>query len=135
MSACFGVCHGHIAYAVDGEAVVQTTVVAQNTAMAVGGVLAEADVGDNEKRGEAGAEETDGLNDRTLRVVGCSTESILHVRGNGDTEENYGAEAFPYEGFEVRDEFVDAAAVLVGKGGYKSFFFSLVRYEKGVDEH
>lgn len=135
MGACFCVCHGHIAYAVDGETVVETTVVAQDTAVAVGGVLAEADVGDDEESGKAGAEETDGLNDWTLGVVGCGTEGIFNVWRDRDTEEDYGTEAFPYKRLEVRDEFVDAAAVLVGKGGNEGLFFSLVGYEEGVDEH
>ena len=59
VGACFRVCHCDIAYAVDGEAVVQTAVVAEDAAVAVGGVFAEADVGDDEEGGEAGAEETD----------------------------------------------------------------------------
>ncbi len=103
--------------------------------MAVGCVFAKADVGDDEEGGEAGAEETDGLNDWTLRVVGCGAKSIFGIWGERDTKEDYRAEAFPYKRFEVRDEFVDAAAVLVGEGGDQGLFFGLVGYEEGVDEH
>lgn len=103
--------------------------------MTMGGVLAEADVGDDEKRGETSAEESDGLNDWTLGVVGCGTKGVLNVGRDRDAEEDYGAEAFPYERFEMRDEFVDPTAVLVGKGGNESLFFSLVGYEERVDEH
>lgn len=103
--------------------------------MAVGGVLAEADIGDDEERGKAGAKETDGLNDWTLRVVGCGAKGVLDVWGDRDTEEDDGTEAFPYKRFEVRDEFVDAATVLVGKGGNQDLLFSLIGYEERVDEH
>lgn len=135
MGTCFRVRHGYIAYAINREAVVETTVVAQNTAVAVGGVLAEADIGDDEERGKAGAKETDGLNDWTLRVVGCGAKGVLDVWGDRDTEEDDGTEAFPYKRFEVRDEFVDAATVLVGKGGNQDLLFSLIGYEERVDEH
>lgn len=94
--------------------------------MAVGSVLAEANVGDDEERGKAGAEETDGLNDWTLGVVGCGTKGIFDIGDDGDTEEDYGTEAFSYKRFEVRDDFVDATAVLVGKGGNEGLFFGLV---------
>lgn len=71
MGACFSVGHRYIGYAVDGEGVVEGAVVAEDSAMAMGGVLAEADVGDDEEGGEAGPEEADGLYDRTIGVVGC----------------------------------------------------------------
>ena len=135
MGARFRVCHGYITYAVDGEIVVETAVVAQNTAVAVGGVFAEADVSDNKERGKAGAKETDGLNDWTLGVVGCGAKSVFDVWRDGDTEQDYRTEAFPYKRLEVRDEFIDAATVLIGKGGNQGLFFSLVGYEERVDEH
>ena len=103
--------------------------------MAVGSIFAEANVGDDEKRGEAGAEETDGLNDWALGVVGCGTKGVFDIGGDRDTEEDYGTKAFSHKGFEVRDDFVDATAVLVGKGGNEGLFFGLVRYKEGVDEH
>jgi hypothetical protein len=40
-----------------------------------------------------------------------------------DAEEDHGFEAFADEGLEVEDEFVDAAAVLVGEGGHAMFVF------------
>ena len=135
MSACLRICHGYIAYAVDREAVVEASVIAQNTAVAVGSVLAETDVGDDEERGEAGAKKTDGLYDRALGVVGCGAESVFHVWGDGDTKEDYGTETFSYERFEMGDELIEAAAVLVREGGNEGLFFSLVGYEEGVDEH
>ena len=135
MSACLCICHGYIAYAVDREAVVETSVIAQNTAVAVGSVLAETDVGDDEERGEAGAKKTDGLDDRALRVVGCGAEGVFDAGGDRDTKEDYGTETFPYERFEMGDELIEAAAVLVGEGGNEGLFFSLVGYEEGVDEH
>ena len=135
VGACFRVCHCHITYAVDREAVVEATVVAQNAAVAVGGVLAEADVGDDEERREMCFYDTEGMYYLTLGVVGCGTEGVFHVRGDRDTEEDYRAETFPYKRFEVGNEFVDPAAVLVGEGRNKGLLFSLVGYEERVDEH
>ena len=135
MGPGFRVCHGYVADAVDGEAIVEAAVVAQDTAVAVGGIFAEADVGDDEEGGEAGAEETDGLNDWTLGVIGCGTKGVFDIWCDGNTEEDHGTEAFPYQGFEVRDEFVDAAAVLVGKGRDEGLLFSLIGYEEGVNQH
>lgn len=63
--------------------------------MAVGGVLAEADVGDDEEGGEASAKETDGLDDGTLGVVCCGAEGVFDVGRYRDAEEDYGAETFP----------------------------------------
>ena len=103
--------------------------------MAVGSVFAEADVGDDEEGGEAGAEETDGLDDWTLGVVGCGAEGVFDVGDDRDAEEDYGTETFSYERGEVRDDFVVGAAVWVGEGGDEGFFFGLVGYEEGVDEH
>ena len=135
MGACSRVCHCYIAYAVDRKAVVKATVVVQNTAVAMGGVLAKADVGDDEERRKAGAEEADGLNDWTLRVIGCGAKGVFDIWGDRDTEQDYGTQAFPYEGFEVRDELVDAAAVLIRERGNEGLLFSLVGYEEGIDEH
>ena len=103
--------------------------------MAVGSVLAKTDVGDDEERGEAGAKKTDGLYDRALGVVGCGAKGVFDVWGDGDTKEDYGTETFPYERFEMGDELIKAAAVLIREGGNEGLFFSLVGYEEGVDEH
>ena len=135
VGACFCVCHCYIAYAVHGETVVETAVVAQDAAVAVGGVFAEADVGDDEEGGEPGTKETDGLNDWTLGVVGGGAEGIFDVGSDRYTKEDYGSEALPDKRFEVRNEFVKTTAVLVGKGGNEGFFFCLVGYEEGIDEH
>ena len=59
MSSCFGIGHSHIADTVDREAVIETAVVAQNTAMAVRGIFAEADVGNDEEGREASAQKAD----------------------------------------------------------------------------
>lgn len=126
MGTCFGISHGNVADPVDGEAVVQATIVVQDAAMAVRSVFAEADVCDDEEGREPSAEKTDGLNDRTLWVIGCGAERIFGVGRYRDTEENDGAETFPHEWLEVGDEFVDPAAVLIGKGRNESFFFALV---------
>ena len=79
VGACFGVGHGDVADAVDGQGVVETAVVAEDAAVAVGGVFAEADVGDDEEVGEAAAEEADGLDDGAVGVVGGGAEGIFDV--------------------------------------------------------
>ena len=135
MRACFGVGHRYVGYAVDGEGVVEGAVVAENPAMAMGGVFAEADIGDDEEGREAGPEEADGLDDGAVGVVGCGAESVFDVRSDGNAEEYYGTEAFANKRVEMRGEFMEAAAVLVGKGGDKGFFFGLVGYEERIDEH
>ena len=135
MGACLRICHGYIAYSVDREAVVEASIIAQNTAVTVGSVLAETDVGDDEERGEAGAKKSDGLDDRALGVVGGGAEGVFDVGGNGDTKEDYRTETFLYERFEMGEEFIEAAAVLVGEGGNEGLFFSLVGYKEGVDQH
>ena len=135
MRACFRVCHGYIADAVDRETIIKTSIIAQNTTVAVGCVLAEADIGDDEERGEAGADKTYGLDDWALGVVGCGTEGVFDIWGDRNTKEYDGTETFPYERFKVRNELIEAAAVLVGEGGYEGLFFSLIGYEEGVNEH
>ena len=135
MGACFGVGHCYVGYALDGEGIVEGTVVAEDSAMAVRGVFAETDVGNDEQGGEAGSEEVNGLYDGALGVVGCGAEGVFDVRGDGNAEEDYGAEAFADQWFKVRGQLVEPAAVLVGEGGDESFFFRLVGYEKGIDEH
>ncbi len=101
MGACFGVGHCYIGYAVDGEGVVEGAVVAEDPAMAMGGVFAEADIGDDEEGGEAGPDEANGLDDGAMRVVGCGTESVFDVRSDGDAEKDYGTEAFANERIKV----------------------------------
>ena len=102
MSACFGVGHRYVGYAVDGESIIEGAIVAENAAMAMGGVFAEADVGDDEEGGEAGPEEADGLDDGALGVVSCGAKGIFDVGSNGNAEKDYGAEAFANKRLEVR---------------------------------
>ena len=135
MGAGFGVGHCDVADAVDGELVVQAAVVAEDAAVAVGGIFAQADVGDDEELGKAGAEEADGLDDGALWVVGGCAEGVFGAWGDGDAEEDDGSETFADERFEEGDDFVYAAARLVGQGGDERFFFGLVGDEEGEDEH
>ena len=135
VGAGFGVGHGDVADAVDGEGVVEAAVVAQDAAVAVRGVFAEADVGDDEEGGEVAAQEADGLDDGAVGVVGGGAEGVFDVGAQGHAEEDDGFEAFVDEGREVGDEFVEAAAVLGGEGGDEGFFVGGVGDEEGVDEH
>lgn len=135
VGAGLGVGHGDVADAVDRQLVVEAAVVAQDAAVAVRRVFAEADVGHDEEVGEACTQEADGLDDGALWVVGCGAEGVFGSGGDGNAEEDDGSEAFADEGFEEGDDFVDAPAGLIGEGGDERFFFGLVGDEEWVDEH
>lgn len=135
MGAGLGICDSDIGNAVNGQLVVQAAVIAQDAAVAVRCIFAEADVDDDEELGEALAEKTDGGHDGALWVVGGGAEGIFGAGSEGNAEEDDGFKALADEGFEMGDDFVDAAAVLVGEGGDDGFFVVLVGYEEGVDEH
>lgn len=135
MRAGLGVRDRDVANTVDGQRIVEAPVFPQDAAVPVGGVLAEADVGDDEEGGEAGAEDADGLDDGAGLVVGCGAQGVFDVRGAGDAEEDHGAETLADEGFEVWDELVDAPAGLAWEGGDQGFLFCGIGDEKGVDEH
>ena len=102
MGTCFGVGHRYVGYAVYGEGVVEGAVVAEDPALAMGGVFAEANIGDDEEGGEAGPEEADGLDDGAMGIVGRSAEGVFDVGSNGHAEKDYGAEAFANERLKVR---------------------------------
>lgn len=135
MGASLGICDSDIGDAINRQLVVQAAIVAENAAVAVRSVFAEADVDGDEELWEALAEETDGGHDGAFWVVGGGSESIFGARGERDTEEHDGFEAFADERLEVGDEFVDATAVLAGEGGDDGFFVLLVGYEERVDKH
>ena len=73
MGARFRVGYSDVADSIDGEAIVEAAVVTQDPAVPVIGVLAEADVCDNEEGGEVQAKELDCLDDGAFRVVCCSS--------------------------------------------------------------
>ena len=135
MGACFGVGHGHVADAGDRELVVEAAVVAQDAAVAVRRVFAEAHVGDDEEVREAGAEQADGLDDGALWVVGGGAEGVFGPGRDGHAEEDDGSETSPDERFEEGDDFGDATAGLVREGGDEGLLFRLVGDEEWVDEH
>lgn len=99
---------------VDGKGVVQTAVVAEDTTMTMGSIFTQTDIGDDEEGREFGAEETDGLDDRAIRVIGGRTKGVFGVGSGGYTKENDGAETLTDQGGEMGDEFVKATAVLIG---------------------
>lgn len=135
MGSGLGICNSNIRDTVNRQLVVQAAVIAQDAAVAVGCVFAQADVDGDEELGKALAEETDGGHDGAFWVVGGGAEGIFGAWGERDAEEDDGFKALADEGLEVGDEFVDAAAVLVGEGGDDGFFVVLVGYEEGVYEH
>ena len=135
VGARFGVGDSDIRDAVDAQGVIQSAVVAQDAAMAVGGVFAKADVSYDKEVGEALAEEANGGDDGASGVICSGAEGIFGTGGDRDAEEDNGAETSADEGFEVWDEFVDAAAGLVGERGDEGFFVVLVRDEERIYEH
>lgn len=127
--------HGDVADAVHGELVVERAVVTQDAAVAVRGVLAEADVDGDEELREALAQESDGLHDGALGVVGRRAEGVFAAGLQGHTEQDDGLQAFAHEGLEEGDELVEAAAVLPGEGGDQGLVVFDVGDEERVDEH
>lgn len=103
--------------------------------MAMGGILAEADICNDEELREALAKEADGGHDRAFWVIGSSSKSIFGTWRNRYTKEYDGAESFADEGFEEGDDFIEASTVLIGKRGNEDFFIILVGDEKRVDKH
>lgn len=77
MGTGFGIGHRDIRDAFDGHGVVKGAIVAEDTAVAVGGIFAEADVGDDEEIWKGTAQETDGGNDGAGWVIGGRAEGIL----------------------------------------------------------
>jgi len=112
VSAGLGVREGDIGDAINRKLVVEASVVAENTAVAVAGVLAKADVGDDVEVRESLSQKTNALDDRALRIVGGSAKGVFCSGSQRDTEENYGAEALVNEWLEEGDELVDTATAL-----------------------
>lgn len=135
MCSCFCIGDGHITYPIDGESVVETTVVTKNPAVTVRGVFAKTDVGYDKNGGKLGANKADGLYDRTFRVICRGSQSILYIRCCRDTKEDDRAEAFVNKGGEMGDKSVNPTTVLVGERGYERFFIRRVGYEERIDEH
>ena len=54
--------------------------------MAVGGIFAEADIGDDVEGRKAVAEEADGLDDGTLGVIGRRAKSVFGIGFEGDAK-------------------------------------------------
>jgi len=130
-----GVGNGYVRYAVNRELIVQAAIVAKDTAMPVGGVLAETDVSDNVEVRKALAQDLDASDDGTLWVVGGGTESVFGPRSERYAEQDDRAQPFIDEGFEKGDQLVDATAALVGKRGNENLLVVLVGDKDGVDEH
>ncbi len=103
--------------------------------MAVGGVFAETNVGDDEEVWETLAEEACCGNYGTFWVVGGGAERVFGVGMQWYAEEDDGFQAFGDEGFEERSEFIEAAAILAGKGGNDAVLVGVVSNEERIDEH
>lgn len=135
MCASFRVGDGDIADSIDRERVIEAAVVAKNTAVTVGSVFAETHVGNDEQCGKLGAEEADRLNDRSIRIISGSAQGVFDVRSCGYAEKNDGAEPLADKRLEVRNESIDAASMLVGKGGDEGFLVWGVGDEERINQH
>ena len=133
--ACLCIRQSNIADPLHRQRVVKSPVFAQDTAVPVGSVFAETDIGDDVEGWKARTDEVDGLDDGALGVVGGGAEGVFRAGLEGHAEEDYGFEAAADEGLEVGHDFVQPATVLVGEGGDGGFFVVGVGYEEGVDEH
>ena len=103
--------HCDITYPIHRERIVEATVVAQDAAVAVGRVLAEADVGADEQLREPLANKPDAVDHRALRVVGGGPQCVLGPWLEGDAKEDDGAQSLGDEGGEKASELVDAPSV------------------------
>lgn len=101
MSAGIGIRNGNVADAVNGELIVEGAIVPKDTAVAVGGIFAKTDIGNDEEGGEPGSQEPDCLNDRALGVISCGPKGVLGSVGDGYAEEDHRAEPFVDERSEV----------------------------------
>lgn len=135
MGARFCIGDGDVADAIYGESIVEGAVIAQDAAVAVGGVFAETDIGNDEQGGESGAEEADGLDDWSFGVVGSSAQGIFHVGSCRYAEKDDGGKAFPDKRLEVGNDPVDPAAMLIRERGNESFLVCRVGDEERIYEH
>ena len=103
--------------------------------MSVRGIFAKADICNDKKLREALLDEADTGNDGTFWIIGSGTESILHIWLEGYAKKYDGSETFPDEGFEVGDDFIYAAAILIWERGDRGVFIVIVCYEQRVDKH
>lgn len=124
-----GIGESNVRNTIDRQLVVETAIIAQNTAVTVGSVLAEADVDSDIELRESLPQEADAADDGTLRIIGSGSQSILGTGLKRNTEENDGAKALVNERLEEGNEFVDTAAVLVRERRDKDFFVVVVGNE------
>ena len=101
----------------------------------MGGIFTQTDIGNDEERRKAGADEPDCFNHRSGRVVGCCAKSVLYVWCNWNSEKDDGPEAFANKGLKMSGYFVEPTAMLVRKGWNQGFFVGLVGDEKGIYQH
>ena len=107
----------------------------QDAAVAVAGVLADADVCVDEEAREGFANETDALDDGTIGIVGSGAEGVFCVGSKRDTKEHDRLQALCHERCEERNELVEADTLLAGQRGDDLAVVGLVGDEDGVYEH
>lgn len=134
---CSGLCvsDGNIGDAVDRHLVVQAAVVSQDATVAVGGVLAEADIGADEELREAAADELNSLDDWALGVISSAAEDILGARPHGDTKQHDGSQSLVDKRLEEASQSADADLELARKRGHFDHVILAVGNKDGVDEH
>jgi hypothetical protein len=126
---------GNIGDTVNGQLVVETAIVAEDTAVAVRSVLAKTDVAANKELGESAADDLNGSDNGTFGVVGGSAKSILGARLHGNTKQHNRAETLVDERLEERNQLVTAELVLARERRDKDHVTLAVGDEDGVDKH
>jgi len=83
--------------------------------MAVGGIFTKTNVGYNEELGKSLAQETNAGHDGAFRVVGGGSKGIFNIWCNWNPKKYDRPKTLADERFEEGNDFIDAAAVLIGK--------------------
>ncbi|KAI6749007.1 hypothetical protein HG531_007954 [Fusarium graminearum] len=115
--------------------VVETAIIAEDTAVAVRGVLAKTDIAANEKLRESAADDLNGSDNGTFGVVGGSAKSILGASLHGNTKEHDGTETLVDERLEERNQLVAAELVLTRERRDEDHVALTVGDKEGVDKH
>jgi hypothetical protein len=101
----------------------------------MGSVLAKADVTDDEELREALSNKADCRDDRSLWIICCSSQVVLHTWGDRYAKEYNRAETLADKRLKEGHNFVDASTVLVRERGDEHLLIVLVGNKEREDKH
>lgn len=130
-----GIGKRNIRNAINRHLVVQAAVVPQDTAVAVRGILAEADIGADEDLRETTEDELNGLDNRALGIISCAAQNVLGARLLGNTKQHDRSQSLVDKRLEEGRQPVDADLVLARKRGHMDHVVLAIGDEDGVNEH